>query len=120
MSYAVTMHAEEVDCKIPLKDLGSLVKDFCHVEIGDKRVSLLLQWEEDAPHIHGKIVGDEIVLNAKQYGTFKNSSDGGLADLLVTYKGSGIITEDGEGGNDTTVTKWVHGVQKKGRVVFDE
>jgi hypothetical protein len=118
MSYAVSMETDNIDCKIPVSELPKLIEIFETVVIDKKKVSLSLTWEEDLSPIRGKIVGDEIVLNSKQCGTFKNSSSGGLEDLLSTYKGSGIITETGED-DDQEIYKYVKGVRKEGRILFD-
>jgi hypothetical protein len=119
MSYAVSMDAENVVCKIPLSEMGSLMKKFEDINKHENLIELNLEWEEDRSPITGKIVGDVIVLDAEQGGTFKNSSDGGLSYLLTTYKGSGTITETGED-DESEVTKYTNGKSKVGRIVFDD
>lgn len=120
MSYAVSMDAENVVCKIPLSEMASLMKKFNTVTKTEDTIALDLEWEEDGSPITGKIIGDVIILDSEQNGTYKNSSDGGLAYLLTTYKGSGTITETGEDGDDHDVTKYTDGKSKVGRVVFDD
>lgn len=119
MSYAVSMDAENVVCKIPLSEMATLMKKFETVTKTEDTIALDLAWEEDGSPITGKIVDDVIVLDSEQNGTYKNSSDGGLGYLLTTYKGSGTITESGEGG-DQDVTKYTNGKSKVGRIVFDD
>ena len=128
MSYTVVMSAEDIDCKINLLEMPKLVEHFESISITEesnvtkyprKVIGLTLEWEEDDAEIEGVIEGDTIILNKEQQGSFKNSSDGGLAWLLETYKGSGIITESGEDAEDTSVYKYINGIMKKGRVVFD-
>ena len=120
MSYAVSMDAENVVCKIPLSEMGSLIKKFETITITDgDTIALDFKWEEDGSPVTGNIVGDIIILHAEQNGTYKNSSDGGLSYLLTTYKGSGTITETGED-DESEVTKYTIGKPKVGRIVFDE
>jgi len=119
MSYAVSMDAENVVCKIPLSEMGSLMKKFRGIIKDKDLIKLNLEWEEDRSPITGVIVGDEIILDAEQSGTYKNSSDGGLGYLLTTYKGSGTITETGED-DESEVTKYTNGKSKVGRIVFDD
>jgi hypothetical protein len=120
MSYAVSMDAENVECKIPVSELATLIKKFETITVNDgDTIALDLEWEEDGSPITGKIIGSEIILDAEQNGTYKNSSDGGLAYLLTTYNGSGTITETGED-DETEVTKFTNGKFKVGRIVFDD
>lgn len=120
MSYRVQMDAENVECRIPLADLGVIAESFWGIIIRDKHVQLTFEWEEDETPLAGKVVGKEIVLNKKQNGSFLNSSDGGLAMLLEKYNGSGTIREDGEEGDDVTITRYENGSRKKGKIVFEE
>jgi hypothetical protein len=95
------------------------MKKFENITKTEDTIALGLAWEEDGSPITGKIVGDVIILDSEQNGTYKNSSDGGLAYLLTTYKGSGTITEDGED-DESEVTKYTNGKPKVGRIVFDD
>jgi len=120
MAYAVTTDAREIDCIIPVSDLGEIAKEFYEVLVRSNEVELTQFWEEDGAPITGKIVGESIVLNDEHHGTYNNSSDGGLVYLLTKYKGSGIIEDVGEDGSDHAITKYVNGVERKGRIVFDD
>lgn len=125
MSYIVSMDAEGVEAKIPLADIEWLTKKFFYVNFqdadgdGEHKVEIAQEWEEDQPKITGKLVNGYIVLDEEQSGSFKNSHDGGLTTILEKYKGSGILTFDGEEAGDHTVEKYEKGVVKKGKVVFD-
>lgn len=118
MSYAITMDAEKIKCRIPTSELPNLIKEFKDVEIRGREIAFTLQWEEDGEPIRGTIEGDEIVLDPEQHGTYKNSSDGGLELLLERYKGSGIVTETGED-DEQSVYKFTDGIQKKGKITFE-
>lgn len=121
MSYAITMNAEDVNCKIPLCDIPKLQKEYEEVKFcKNNQIELIFDWEEDGGCITGKIIENEIILDSEQHGIFRRSSDGGLSSLLEDYKGDGMITECGEEGDGSDVTKYVKGVKKKGRIVFDD
>ena len=122
MSYDTKMDGTEIDLKIPLTELASLVKTFyqiCVTDEDDKReVGLCLYWEEDNDDLRGYVVDDFIVLNPKQSGTFKHSVDGGLGDLLEKYKGSGTLELVGEDGEVDHI-KYVDGKGKEGKLVYE-
>ena len=122
MAHAVKMDGTDIDLKIPLSELASLVKTFyqvCVTDEGDKReVALYLHAEEDGDGLIGYLENDFIVFNRKQSGTFKGSQDGGLGDLLEKYKGSGTLELVGEDGEVDHI-KYVDGKGKEGKVVYE-
>lgn len=122
MSYYVQMKATCVNCRIPKSELANLIEYFHLVEIinlkSGRYIKLQLQWEEDAFPITGYFHGDYIHITSVQEGRFLNSSDGGLSYLLKTYKGSGIIVETGEDGEQEQL-KYENGVMKKAKVVWE-
>jgi hypothetical protein len=114
------MHAEDVECYIPSADICVLTKMFEKIKINKNgKVSFIYAWEEDCGEITGTLEKENIILDSCQSGTFKNSSDGGLSILLEKYKGDGIIRESGEDG-ESSVCKYVKGVEKKGKVMFED
>jgi len=119
MSYATTMEGTNIDVKIPLSEIKWLTENFEEgVSLSKEEVNLVMSWEEDNALINGKLEGNEIILNKEQRGTFKNSSDGGLALILEKFNGSGEIREVGEDG-ETNFVKYENGQEKKGKVVFE-
>ena len=124
MSYTTNMSAKEIDCLIPLKDIEWVIKNYWIVDFeteeGKTRVVIVQHLEEDEDSIKGMLYEKHIVLDAKQSGSFKNSSDGGLSDLLEKFQGSGIIETSGEESGDYEICKYKNGKQLKGKIVFDE
>lgn len=125
MSYVTKMNAKEIDCLIPLNDIEWVINNFWIVEFETEteiknRVRIIKAWEEDESEIKGILSEKQIVLDAKQSGSFKNSSDGGLSELLERYKGSGIIETSGEERGDHEILKYEKGNYKRGKVVYDE
>lgn len=122
MAHAVKMDGTDIDLKIPLSELASLVKTFYQVCVTDednnREVGLYIAWEEDGGGLIGYLVDDVIVFNRKQSGTFKNSLDGGLGDLLEKYNGSGTLELVGEDGEVDHI-KYVDGKGKEGKVVYE-
>ena len=119
MSYTTYMEASEIDVKIPLKDIEKLVKENYLVTFVSGRVTIALEWEEDRGYLEGNIKDDYIILEKEQGGTFKNSSDNGLSDILERYKGNGIIKTTGEDG-EQEIFKYKQGIRIKGKIIFED
>jgi len=116
----VRMEAREIECKIPLSEIDFLLKDWWRIIFEHGRVFLELSWEEDKDTINGKLGDGFILLDKEKQGTFKNSDDGGLSQLLEKFKGSGIIETSGEETDDHDIYKYNKGKKVKGKVVFEE
>ena len=119
MSYTTYMEASEIDVKIPLKDIEKLIKENYLVTFVSGRVTIALEWEEDGGYLEGNIKDDYIILEKEQSGTFKNSSDNGLSDILERYKGNGIIKTTGEDG-EQEIFKYKQGIRIKGKIIFED
>lgn len=118
MSYAITMDGRNVQCKMPLKGIAKIKKQFEEIKIDKSQIEFIFECEEDDGSITGSVVNGMVILDTEQHGTFKNSSDGGISILLSEYKGSAVITLTGEEG-EQKVYKYTDGESKEGHISFD-
>jgi hypothetical protein len=127
MSYTSNQHCENIDAKIPLtaenikkliEECGgiSLDKDYCKLNDNHNPVIRVILGNGEY-NLCGTLRDDMIVLNKEQDGDYCNC-DSGMEFILKTFKGSGTIEESGENG-EHSITKFVDGKEKRGRVVFD-